>query len=320
MRPVLFASLFAFGCQEYEVQSTLPAGDPSNVRPIESEAKSDRVVQRPTPLVDVLWVIDNSGSMGNDQAALADNFPVFMEYFLNSGLDYHIGVVTTDIDSPSDSGKLRSVGGELWIDPDTPDAIASFQELAVVGTNGSSTESGVGAAYVALEERANGYNAGFLREDASLHVVTISDEEDYTPDYIISASEMANYLNGLKIRDDMVTYNVVVDPVWGDEYIQISDAVGGIKRDINNNAWGDLLVELGIQAAGLKREFFLSSLPVPGTIRVSVIEEGVTQTFAEDTDWLYSEQRNSIQFIDYVPNPLAEVIIDYDDLATTEID
>ena len=141
MRVILFAPLFAFGCNEYEVISKLPAGDPSNARPLESEVRTDRVVQRPTPLVDVLWVIDNSGSMGDDQAALTANFPLFMEYFLNSGLDYHIGVVTTDIDSPTDSGKLRSYAGNLWIDTQTPDAIGAFAEMATVGTNGSSIET-----------------------------------------------------------------------------------------------------------------------------------------------------------------------------------
>jgi hypothetical protein len=70
-----------------------------------------------------------------------------------------------------------------------------------------------------------------------------------------------------------------------------------------------------MQAVGLKREFYLSQVPVPGSIEVWVEEEGNEYPFYEGPDWEYSRARNSIRFHAYVPNPLAEVFIEYDALA-----
>ena len=44
--------------------------------------KEDRIVQVTVPSVDVLWVIDNSCSMIEEQIALTDNFGKFIQYFV----------------------------------------------------------------------------------------------------------------------------------------------------------------------------------------------------------------------------------------------
>src|SRR5690606_21483555 len=46
--------------------------------------------------VDILWVIDNSGSMGNEQADLADNFNLFIQDFITRGIDFKMAITTTD--------------------------------------------------------------------------------------------------------------------------------------------------------------------------------------------------------------------------------
>ena len=86
----------------------------------EEVTQTDAILQVTTPEVDILWTIDNSCSMYDEQTQLTQNFPVFMEYFTGSGLDYHVGVVSTDLDNPSHSGKLRTTGGIKYIEPDTP--------------------------------------------------------------------------------------------------------------------------------------------------------------------------------------------------------
>ena len=52
--------------------------------------------------VDLLFVIDNSTSMGTYQAALAASFPGFIEAMfevLPEGIDMHVGITTTDFDA-----------------------------------------------------------------------------------------------------------------------------------------------------------------------------------------------------------------------------
>jgi len=50
--------------------------------------------------VDVLFVIDNSGSMAEEQAQLAQNFAAFLNVLEGAGASYRLGVTTTDAGNP----------------------------------------------------------------------------------------------------------------------------------------------------------------------------------------------------------------------------
>lgn len=286
-------------------------------RPLENELHTDRILQVTQPRVDVLWVVDDSGSMHDEQVALSTNFPTFFEFFDGSGLDYHIGVVSTDMDASRRRGRLVDVEGERFIHADTPDAARVFDGMAMLGTRGSATERGLDATWVALEAERDGANEGFLRADSSLHIVVVSDESDYSVQ--ITPEELASYLVGLRADPDQVTFSSIVSPrptcptasTPGDDYVAVTEQVGGITWSICTDDWSDVLGQLGLQAVGLKREFFLSQLPVEDTITVTVVEGNLPLTFEKDVDWVYDPVRNSIRFLDYVPKPLAEVSIEY---------
>ncbi len=64
--------------------------------------------------VDILFVIDNSGSMGEEQANLAANFGAFIEVLeaQDVGANYRIGVTTTDMGNPW-CGATTPEGGNL---------------------------------------------------------------------------------------------------------------------------------------------------------------------------------------------------------------
>jgi hypothetical protein len=47
--------------------------------------------------VDILWVIDNSGSMCQEQKAIRDNFTTFIDQIASQNIDFQIGVTTTDM-------------------------------------------------------------------------------------------------------------------------------------------------------------------------------------------------------------------------------
>ena len=107
----LWPLVLVVGCIEYTPTSTMPPGGAVNVRPVETPTQTDRLVQVLPPEVDVLWIIDNSSSMSDEQAALTTNFPAFMDFFLGSGLLYHIGVVSTDY--ATDQGRLEQAAGHF---------------------------------------------------------------------------------------------------------------------------------------------------------------------------------------------------------------
>ena len=326
MRPnfwMILAMSTLGACVEYDLYQPPPAFGEDNPPAAENPVKTDRIVQLTSPSVDVLWVVDNSGSMGDNQQALANNFPAFMNYFLGSGLDYHIGVVSTDMADPDHRGKLREAAGVRFITPDTNNPVNVFSNMAAIGANGADTEKGRDAAFVALEIEKDGYNVDFLRnkEDSGVNVTVISDEDDYSTN--ITRGEFIAFLNDLRPEDDLVTFNSIVNPPGGGfanqtgtDYLAVTDAVGGLKRDIGTGDWSSMLEDLGIQAAGLKSEYFLSQIPVVPTIKVWVEIGSSTRVFDVGEDYTYDQSRNSIRFSDYIPEPLAEVFIEYTVLAS----
>jgi hypothetical protein len=153
--------------------------------------------------VDFLFVVDNSGSMSDDQRNLIDNFPTFIEG-IETSLDQvdsmHVGIVTSDdyvhnaAGCDSIGGLVTRTGGEdssaracgpfaaghnfMTEADDLPDAFAC---AALVGTEGSHQERPMEAMLRALDGShagPGGCNEGFLRDDALLVVVVITDEAD----------------------------------------------------------------------------------------------------------------------------------------------
>jgi hypothetical protein len=149
--------------------------------------------------VDILWVIDTSGSMEEEQDYLGDNFNGFIRGMANSGLDFQTAVTSTDIcpsHSPSDlsqvvcpnetdkddSVHLRGsfVGrtGRKVLKHDDSDLVRKFNAYTALGINGSQFEHGLKAADMAVEKVLSGENEDLIRSDAFLAIIVVSDEED----------------------------------------------------------------------------------------------------------------------------------------------
>jgi hypothetical protein len=79
-----------------------PGGDPGgNPGGPSKQTDTFQVALPGTVKTDILFVIDNSGSMSDEQNALASAFSSFITEFVNKGVDYHIGVISTDSNSYS---------------------------------------------------------------------------------------------------------------------------------------------------------------------------------------------------------------------------
>jgi hypothetical protein len=153
--------------------------------------------------MDLLFVIDNSGSMGQEQANLIANFPMFIQVLDASGLDYRVAVTTTARDytysmfgtfnqsTSGESGEMIQPGScnmtKRWIDKTDPNPAQTFSCAANVGTGGSSDEMPLGAIRDAFEDRmTDGTNMGFRRPDALLGVVVLTDENDCSYEQSVS--------------------------------------------------------------------------------------------------------------------------------------
>src|SRR5262249_33641528 len=147
------------------------------------------------PKADILLVIDSSGSMGDEQASMAANFGSFIKYANAAKVDYHIAVTTTDMDAGGPQGKFVFGAGhpEKIITPSLGTDIEvenRFKAKVNVGTNGSGPEMEFEPAYRALTAPlVNADNAGFLRNEAGLAIVVVTDEVEQSP------NPVAFYLN-----------------------------------------------------------------------------------------------------------------------------
>jgi hypothetical protein len=142
---------------------------------------TDRYQQSYTNKTDIVWVIDNSGSMGDDQQSIHDNASLFTQKLISANVDFQLIVVTTDA---SYNGDLQNKCGTILKSA----TAADFAECALVGYWGSDSsipdssnrEEGLEAARRALDPQyVNGaLNTNFLRSDADLQLIFVSDEED----------------------------------------------------------------------------------------------------------------------------------------------
>jgi hypothetical protein len=152
--------------------------------------------------VDFLFVIDNSGSMADEQNNLVDGVPSFISEIQTQLADtesYHVGVITTDAyefnDGCNEEGALViATGGDDSSHGDcgpyadgynymteNDDLDVAFPCAALVGTDGDGNERPMQSMQAALSPGMNGpgaCNDGFLRDDALLVIVIITDEED----------------------------------------------------------------------------------------------------------------------------------------------
>lgn len=299
----------------------------------------DEFQQRTIAASDILFVVDDSCSMQEEQEALAANFDAFISNFVGTNLDYHIGVTRAALEErgeltgpPVEWGRLESASdGARWLSSETGDIVTEFNEMANVGTNGHNCEMALQASFSALVSRSvvDGYNDGFYREDAHLTLVLLSDENDHgldeaIPPFIsacggLPPDEYSDWLAGLKgyNHQDKVSFTAIVggwDGCNGDEadpapaYMEVVEAVDGNFLSICADDWSTFLTELGLEAAGLKKSFQLRRIPVEDTLVLTI--DGVAPDLAL---WSYDRQRNSIDFpIEQVPAELAIVRVEYE--------
>lgn len=153
---------------------------------------------------DILFVVDNSGSMYSEQLELANRFPSLLSAI--SSLDYHIAVTTTDVSSSpnnydpnnvellarQDGRLIKFPDGKKFLTKSTPNAQSAFEktvkreetiqcEAGDHSACASDDERGIYAVNYALntaQQRGNLGTSSFFRPDSYLAIVFISDENE----------------------------------------------------------------------------------------------------------------------------------------------
>ncbi|MCA9711871.1 MAG: VWA domain-containing protein [Myxococcales bacterium] len=151
--------------------------------------------------VDFLFVIDNSGSMGAQQAQLLASFNGFItaiQASLEDTVDsYHVGVITSDaysynapgcttigdlVTQTQNGGNCTPFAEGFRFATEQDDLMAKFPCMANVGASGSPIEQPVTATIASFDPSKTGpgdCNYGFLRDDAILVLVIVTDDPPY---------------------------------------------------------------------------------------------------------------------------------------------
>jgi hypothetical protein len=265
-------------------------------------------------VADMLFVVDDSPSMAEEQELLADNFGAFVEVVEGSMADFQAGVITTDIEGEN-AGLLR---GDL-ITPETDDMGGAFLEQLDVGYYGSRDEQGAAAVSLALDGR----NPDFIRPGARLNVIFVSDEDDHSPETITDYIEAWVGASG---SGELVVHAIVgnmpagcasgvtaADP--GERYIEMAVLTEGYRESICADDYVEILQNIGLDLSNLEDTFYLEALPQPRSLEVWVEDVLIPQR--EENGWHYDGGRNAIVFTGWaVPRPAMPITVYYEILSS----
>jgi len=270
---------------------------------VDNPVQTDTFAQRRRPKVDVLWVIDNSGSFYSYQERIATNLPAFLSAATENSVDYRIAVTTSGLLPRSEDGQICPGGAEGGEDgrffpidgshpriltPNTPNLEEHWSHNTRVGIC-HGVEEYFEAAYRALspplindvksskhysETTYDDGNAGFLRREASLSIIFVADEADQSTKFGKTTHDYLAFFEGLKGRDMLRIHaisgskaggNSACGRLNGDRFHTLIEATGGTWLDICTPT-----EDAGAWEAGLKKMSegafgFLERFPLRGT-------------------------------------------------------
>ncbi|MDP3500512.1 MAG: choice-of-anchor D domain-containing protein [Myxococcales bacterium] len=283
--------------------------------------QTDTFQQDQQPRADILLVVDDSCSMYDKQTSLANNFTSFIQYAVTANVDYQIGVVTTDV---GQNGVLRptSAGGRFLTNT-TPNVQTHFSSLVRVGTLGSGSEQALESATRALTSpNIAGANVGFIRNDANLAIVVVSDAGDQSNQPVSYYENLLINVKGFS-RLSNFTFSTIGpflasapsgcsydSPGGATRYQSLITRTGGVREEICSTNWSAALQGLGRTAFGFRTQFFLTNTPdLTGGGTINVLINGMP---APPSTYSYDAASNSIRFQpNTTPQPGQTLTVDY---------
>ncbi len=268
---------------------------------------------------DILWVIDNSGSMDEFQRQVILNTDRFIQQFhqFASQGDWKMGLISTDFaDRRSPYAGFHSYDR---IDSKSPDPVGTFQRaVRQLGTRGSPDEKTYEPVLLTLSRYPD-----FLRKGSMLFLIVVSDEPEQsrqtTPEFI----EIMNRVLGGP--DRLVAYGAFFQsesrctrfPFQGSKYQELIQLTQGKAYPICSDQFGDNLAEIGkdiakrIEQARLK----LKLRPILSTLRVFHNEKELKGGPKEEGGyWIYDVSSNTVIFhdLDFAEGDFEKVRVIYD--------
>jgi hypothetical protein len=219
--------------------------------------------------VDILFVIDNSDSMSEEQTALVASFPGFIDaieayevHGTGGPLDYHVGVTSTAVDhnhcgtlsctlekgddgvllnAPVGNGGVCDPPAERYMTGPDPAVKDEFACVAALGTLGWPWEMPFEAIRRGMtdgnagEGHASKENAGFLRDDALFVAIVITDEDDTSRENTYPTNPLAPATDPLPVSHYVDAF-LDIKPSY--EQMAFGIIAGPLNTDCNGGSLG----------------------------------------------------------------------------------
>ncbi len=271
-----------------------------NIRPPGSDTKTFTQKQS-VDNVNIVWVIDNSYSMKDEQDQLSQSFSSFVNNFLNNGeskFPFTMNFITTDSylkQNPyvkNSNGQIYSLTSQL-ADSNFNKFKSDFESAVQVGISGNEKEKSFASMKYAYD-----YNPSMYGNDNSLLVyIIVTDENEESYEQGLSLQEIQddtiiwyNTFSTLKNNKDLVKiYTIINTSDDGDKrYETISKLSGGLKSSINN-PFNTILGQISANVDRLTESFLLTEENV--TIMKNSVTVKVNGVTSSTSNWILSNKR-----------------------------
>ena len=263
------------------------------------------------PKSDIVFLVDLSCSMTTDAWRLASNFDYFINTLSSYTNDWQL-IVANEDDGCNTTGVLT---------PNTPNYADTFTTQVQRWDlfNNDFEEALLTPASRAVDKTDNGEcNTGFLRPNALLHVIMVSDEEEQSSgawqdyaDQIIAKKGDATYVRLSAVAGDPSGNNNSCGADAGQRYYDAAAYTGGAFLNICDNDWSNYMGTLASTSINMDT-FVLSQGAVEETIEVFIngnLRQG---------QWIFDSTQNAVVLTADRPTGGDEIDISYGVMANCD--
>lgn len=236
--------------------------------------------------IDILWVIDRSGSMNRYDAELLAGVEAMLLALPVS--DWRLVMISADPSRAVVSNEFPLVPGD-----DIDDAAAMLATLT-----SAPYEEGFNSVYEYIVD--NPYSSTWMRPEAGLLVVFVSDEEEQSYVEYPMVSDFMSWYQTLRMGSVFMASVVNHDPLVslcsyppnpfdvGNRYMDATTMVGGVVVDICDTDWSPGVTDATHSIEPVEN-LKLTHKAEPDSIRVFV-------NGSLNHDWFYQESDNTVYF------------------------
>lgn len=283
--------------------------------------------------VDIIMVIDNSSSMDVYQNKLSNEAVGMIDQLNASGMDYNIAVITTDMSSFGTGGVF--LGAPKFLTKSTANLKSVLTQRIKQGSGGNSQEQGLNSLMKVLSSNyLNGEGREFLRTDALLAVITLSNEDDHSTNGVggtpIATQTIKDYIDKLKppfgkanARSWMLNFIGVTekdsicqtspDGIYkeqGDKWLDLAKYSTGSISSICETSLASSVQNIQKRIINFLTDFYIDREPVVESIVVRL--NGVVVPKNATNGWDYLTNEKKIRFYgSYIPKASDRLTVDF---------